>query len=113
MEKNKTEVISFRVRKSELEQIKKMADLSEKTISEWCKQIIVKVANKDNDAGLGLVSIGEKILLEQFVLLRIMLTNGLIDREMTEDKLKRVIRKADEVKAEKASQLIKDFIKGY
>jgi hypothetical protein len=110
MEKNRTEVISFRVTKNELEKIKKTADLSEKTISEWCKQVIVKIANKDNDAGLGLVNIGERILLEQFVLLRILLTNGLIDRDLTEDKLKRLIKKADEVKNEKAEQLIKEFM---
>jgi hypothetical protein len=111
MKKNKTEVVSFRVTKSQSEKIKEMADFSEQTISEWCKQVIVKAANKDNDASLGLVGVGEKILLEQFVLLRILLTNGLIDRELTENKLKRLIKKADEVKSEKASQLIKDFIK--
>ena len=110
MEKNRTEVISFRVTKSELEKIKMMADLSEKTISEWCKQIIVKIANRDKDVGLGLVNVGEKILLEQFVLLRILLTNSLVDRELTEDKLKRLIKKADEVKGEKAEQLIKEFM---
>jgi uncharacterized protein (DUF1778 family) len=110
MENNKTEIIGFRVTKNELDAIKKMANLHGKTISQWCKKIIIKLASKDNTES-NLLNLGEKILLEQFVLLRILLTNGLIDRKLTEDKLKRLIKKADEVKAEKASQLVKDFIK--
>lgn len=109
-EKNRTEVICFRVTKNELEKVKSMADLSEKTISEWCKQIIVKIVNRDSSTGLGLVNLGEKIILEQLILLRILLSNGLADRELTEDKLKRLIKKADEIKGEKVEQLIKEFI---
>lgn len=110
MENNKTEIIGFRVTKDELAAIKKMADLEGKTASQWCKQIIINLAVEENPES-NLLTLGDKILLEQLVLLRILLTNSVADRELTEDKLKRIIKKADEIKSEKASKLIKDFIR--
>ena len=110
IEKNRTEVISFRVTKNELEKIKMMASLNEKTISEWCKQIVVKIASKDNNTEFSLVNLGDKIIIEQLVLLRFILSTTLGDKDLTDDKLKRIIKKANDMKSEKAKQLIREFM---
>lgn len=110
VEKNKTKVISFRVTESELEKIKKTADLTEQNISEWCKRIILKTTDKDYNAGLGLINLGERMVIEELLSLRIVLLNTLADEKLTEDKLKRIVNKANEMKKEKATDLIKEFM---
>lgn len=109
MKNNRTEVVGFRVTKEELEAIKEISNLQGKTVSQWCKDVVINVVNK-NKTETHLLSVGEKILLEQLVLLRIVLSTSLTDRELSDDKLKRVIKKANEIKQEKASQLIKEFL---
>ncbi|MBI1829360.1 MAG: hypothetical protein HYR87_07805 [Thaumarchaeota archaeon] len=110
IEKNKSKVISFRVTESELEKIKKVADLTEKTIAEWCKSMVLKATDKDYSAGLGLINLGDRMLVEEFTALRIVLLNTLTDEKLTEEKLKRIVKKAEEMKKEKAQDLIKEFM---
>lgn len=109
-EQNRTEVISFRVTKSELEKIKNIANLSEKSVSEWCKQVALKVSNRDQNKEVNLINLGDRLIIEQLVLLRFLLSTTLGDKELTEDKLKRIIKKANELKRGKAQELIREFM---
>lgn len=109
-EQNRTEVVSFRVTKSELEKIKGMADLGEKTVSEWCKQVAIKIASRDHSKEFNLVNLGDRLIIEQLVLLRFLLSTTLGDKELTDDKLKRIIKRANEMKKEKAQELIREFM---
>ncbi len=109
-EENRTEVISFRVTKSELEKIKVIADLSEETPSEWCKQLAIKVASRDHNREINLLNLGDRLIIEQLVVLRFLLSTTLADKELTEDKLKRIIKKANEMKRGKAQELIREFM---
>lgn len=109
MKNNKTEVIGFRVTKDELEAIKKVAILHQKTVSQWCKELVVKTTDGGNKQ-LSLLSTGEQVILHQLLLLRFILTNTLDDKNLSNDKLKRIIERANELKIDKARQLIKEFI---
>ncbi|MBI1829307.1 MAG: hypothetical protein HYR87_07535 [Thaumarchaeota archaeon] len=109
MKDNKTEIVGFRVTKSELDVLKNIADSHGKTLSQWCKDVIIKIAN-ENDQQSNLLSFSEKLILEQLVLLRYILLNSLVDKQLTEDKLKRIIKKVAETKSEKLKELVQESI---
>ena len=109
MEK-RTEVIGIRVTKAQMKEIETIAQSNNQKISEWSYQVLLKAVNKHNNVELNLLNFGESLLLEQLILLRFILVTCLPDKELTENKLQRIIKKANEMKSEKAQQLIKEFI---
>lgn len=106
----KVKTVGFRVTEDELNKLEMVANENNETVSEWCRRIALKAANREDNIDLKLINLGDRILLEQLVLLRFLLSTTLGDKELTDDKLKRIIKKANEMKREKAQELIKEFM---
>lgn len=110
MTKKRAKIIGIRVTEEEMKKLETIAESSNKKVSEWCYQTISKALDKHTNPQLNLLNLGEKIILEELILLRSVLLNSLVDKQLTEDKLKKIINKANTIKSEKAQQLITEFV---
>jgi len=110
MREKRTKIIGIRVTEEEMRKLETVAESSNKKVSEWCYQTISKVLDKHTNPQLNLLNLGEKIILEELILLKSVILNGLVDKQLTEEKLKKIINKANTIKSEKAQQLITEFI---
>lgn len=110
MKSNKVKTVGFRVTEEELKNLEMVADKTNETVSEWCRRVTLKAAKREDKIELKLLNLGDRLIIEQLVVLRFLLSTTLADKDLTEDKLKRIIKKANEMKRDKTQELIKDFI---
>lgn len=110
MTEKRTKIIGIRVTEEEMKKLETIAESNNKKVSEWCYHTISKAINKHTNPQLNLLNLGETIILEELILLRSVVLNGLVDKQLTEDKLKKIINKTNTIKSEKAQQLITEFI---
>lgn len=106
----RTKIIGIRVTEEEMKKLEAIAESNNKKVSEWCYHTISKALEKHTNPQLNLLNLGEKIILEELVSLKSILLNSLVDKQLTEDKLKKIINKTNTIKGEKAQQLITEFI---